>query len=65
MYSIGHNMSTTITTRLKDYEQGRITLWRAAHDCGISLWEMIEEVKKRGTLVPYGMEDLQDDLKAL
>ena len=26
---------------------------------------MIEEVKKRGTRVPYRMEDFQEDLKAL
>lgn len=54
-----------IDKSLEKYEKGRITLWKAAHDCGISLWEMIEEVKKRGIHVPYQMEDFQEDLKAI
>ena len=58
-------MPTTITTQLREYEKGKITLWKAARGCGISLWEMVEEVKKRGTRVPYGMDDFREDLKAL
>ena len=54
-----------IDKSLEKYDKGRITLWKAARDCGISLWEMIEEVKKRGIRVPYRMEDFQEDLKAL
>ena len=54
-----------IVKSLEEYEKGRTTLWKAARDCGVSLWEMIEEVKKRGTRVPYRMEDFQEDLKAL
>ncbi len=54
-----------IDKSLEKYEKGRITLWKAARDCGISLWEMVEEVKKRGIQVPYRMEDFQEDLKAL
>lgn len=58
-------MPTTITASVEEYEKGRITLWKAARNCGLSLWEMIEEVKKRGIPVPYRMEDFQEDLKAL
>lgn len=65
MYSIQYKMPSAITTKLKEYEKGRVTLWKAAHDCGISLWEMIEEVKNRGIRVPYRMEDFQEDLKAI
>lgn len=65
MPSIQYKMPTTITTQLKEYEKRRITLWKAAHDCGLSLWVMVEEVKKRGTQVPYGMKDFREDLKAL
>lgn len=54
-----------IVKALEEYEKGRVTLWKAARDCGVSLWEMIEEVKKRGTRVPYKLEDFQEDLKAL
>ncbi len=54
-----------IEKSLKDYEEGKITLWQAAEKCGLSLWEMINEVKKRGTHVPYTLEDLREDLEDL
>lgn len=50
---------------LEDYEQGKITLWQAARKCGLSLWEMIDEVKKRKVRVPYTLEELRKDLKGL
>ena len=50
---------------LKDYEDGKITLWQAARRSGISLWEMIDEVQKSGAHVPYTITDLQEDLKGL
>ena len=31
-----------IERSLKDYEEGKITLWQAAERCGLSLWEIIE-----------------------
>ncbi|WP_290902258.1 UPF0175 family protein [Ferroglobus sp.] len=52
-----------IEKNLKDYEEGKITLWQAAENCGISLWEIINEAKKRGTIVPYTLEDLKEDFK--
>ncbi len=54
-----------IEQALKEYEQGKITLWQAARRCGISLWEMIEEVKKRTVHVPYTIEALKEDIEAL
>ena len=53
-----------IETSLEEYEQGKLTLWQAAEKCGLSLWEMIDEVKKRGVHVPYTLEELKEDLKA-
>lgn len=50
---------------LEDYEEGKLTLWQAAAKCGLSLWEMIDEVKKREVHVPYTLEDLREDLKGL
>lgn len=50
---------------LEDYEKGRLTLWQAAKRCGVSLWEIIEEVKRRAFHVPYSLEDLKEDLKGL
>jgi len=49
---------------LEEYEEGKVTLWQAARKCGLSLWEMINEVRKREIHVPYGLEDLREDLKA-
>ena len=54
-----------IERSLEDYEQGKITLWQTAKRCGISLWEMIKEVKKREIHVPYTLEDLKEDLEGL
>ena len=54
-----------IDKSLQEYEQGKMTLWQAAQDCGISLWEMITEVQKRGIKVPYTIDDFKDDLKTI
>jgi len=54
-----------IEKSLKDYEAGKITLWQGARKCGLSLWEMIDEVKRREIHVPYTIEELKEDLKAL
>lgn len=53
-----------IEKSLDEYEQGKLTLWQAAEKCGLSLWEMINEVKKREIHVPYTLEELREDLKA-
>ncbi len=52
-----------IDKSLEEYEEGRLTLWQAARKCGLSLWEMVEEVKKRRVHVPYSLEELKEDLK--
>jgi len=54
-----------IEKNLKDYEEGKITLWQAAENCSLSLWEIINEVKKRGVIVPYTLEDLKEDVRNL
>lgn len=50
---------------LEDYEKGKVTLWQAARKCGISLWEMIDKAKEKRTHVPYGLDELKEDLKGL
>jgi predicted HTH domain antitoxin len=50
---------------LQDYEEGKITLWQAAEKCGVSLWEMIVEAKKREIHVPYTLEEFKEDIKGL
>ncbi len=53
-----------IEKSLDEYEQGKLTLWQAAEKCGLSLWEVINEVKKREIHVPYTLEELREDFKA-
>lgn len=54
-----------IETSLEAYDDGKMTLWQAAKRCGLTLWEMIEEVKRSPAHVPYSLEDLKEDLKCL
>ncbi|KXB00707.1 hypothetical protein AKJ41_03785 [candidate division MSBL1 archaeon SCGC-AAA259O05] len=54
-----------IEKSFEDYEAGRITLWQAADRCGLSLWEMIQEARKREVHVPYTVDELEEDLRAL
>lgn len=54
-----------IKRSLEEYERGNLTLWQAAARCGLSLWEMIQEVRKREVRVPYTLEELREDLKGL
>ncbi len=54
-----------IEKSLKDYEEGKITLWQAAERCGLTLWEIIEEARKREIHVPYTLEDLKEDIEGL
>jgi predicted HTH domain antitoxin len=53
-----------IDRSLDEYDEGKLTLWQAAEKCGLSIWEMVGEVKKRDIHVPYTLEDLKEDLKA-
>jgi len=50
---------------LKEYEEGRLTLWQAAKKSGITLWEMVEEKKKSVAHTPYSFDDVREDLEAL
>ena len=54
-----------IEKSLEDYEQGKVTLWQAAERCGLSLWEIIIEARKREIHVPYTLEEFREDLKGL
>lgn len=47
------------------YKEGKITLWKAARLCDLSLWEMIKIVQEKKIEAQYGMKELERDLKAL
>jgi len=54
-----------IERSLEDYKQGKVTLWQAAERCGLSLWEMVIEARKKEVHVPYTLEEFREDLKGL
>ncbi len=53
-----------IEVALKLYKEGKVTLWRAAELAGLSLWEIIEELRKRRVELQYGYRELEEDLRA-
>ena len=55
----------TIHDSLRGYTEGKITLWEAAEQCNLALWEMIQEVKHRRFHASYDIRELQKDLQTL
>lgn len=55
----------TVRDALAAYASGKKSLWEAAEDCDLSLWEIIQEVKARHIHAPYDLKDLEKDLKGL
>jgi predicted HTH domain antitoxin len=47
------------------YGEGRISKARAAEMAGISVYEMLDEIEKRGLRSPYTLEDMRQDLEML
>ena len=47
------------------YGSGKLTLARAAHEAGVSLWKMMDYVKTKKITAQYDLEDLQRDLKTV
>ena len=54
-----------IDLAIKLFAEGRITSWKSARLSGVSLWEMIEEIKKRKVPLQYAQKELEEDLKAI
>ena len=49
---------------LKLYQDGKISIGKAAETAGISLWELLDTIVKRKIPLQISKEDLEDDLKA-
>ncbi|MEM2896226.1 MAG: UPF0175 family protein [Candidatus Bathyarchaeia archaeon] len=47
------------------YRDRLVTLPRAAEIAEISVWEMIDVLSQKKVTLQYGVEDLEEDLKAL
>jgi len=54
-----------IRESLGDYKAGTVTLWEAAQNCKMTLWEMIKEIEKAHIYTSYDLKALKNDLKAL
>jgi predicted HTH domain antitoxin len=49
----------------RQYGEGAMTLARAAQGAGVSLWEMMDDVRQRKIAAQYDLRDLQHDLAAV
>jgi len=50
---------------IKQYQTGKISIGKAAADAGVSLWEMMDELKERNIANTLTKEDYQEGLKNL
>lgn len=55
----------TVRDSLEDYKAGIATLWEAAQACNLSLWEMIQEVKRAHIHTSYDLKEFKKDLRTL
>ncbi len=49
----------------EQYRSGRLTLSEAAHQAGLTLWEMESYLVERGFQSGYSVEDLERELHSL
>lgn len=47
------------------YQQGHITKERAAEIAGVSIYDMLDELRRRGTVAQYNLDELREDLALL
>lgn len=52
-----------IRKALEKYQEGRVSLWKAASLAGITYREALEEAKKRNIPFQYSEEDLEKDVR--
>ena len=50
---------------LRLYQQGQITKERAAEMAGVSIYDILDELRQRGTVARYSLEELREDLTLL
>lgn len=49
---------------LKLYQDGKISIGKAAETAGITVWELLDTIVKRKIPLQISKEDLEEDLKA-
>lgn len=50
---------------ITQYQQGKISIGKAAEKAGISLWEMMDKLKEKNIANPLSEEDFRESLKNL
>ena len=50
---------------LRLYEQGQITKERAAEIARVSIYDILDALRQRGTMAQYSLEELREDLTLL
>jgi len=48
---------------LRLYQEGKVSLWRAAKIARLSLWEFIDILADRKVSLHYSLEELEEDIK--
>lgn len=47
------------------YQEGKVSLWKAASLADVSLWKMIDILKEKKINLQYGEKEISEDFKAL
>lgn len=54
-----------LETAVRRYQEGTVSLGRAAEIADVSLWRLMDVLDERGVEVSYTGDDLEDDLAAV
>ncbi len=47
---------------LELYSKGKVSLGRAAEIAGITVWELYEELRRRGITIRYGLDRFKEEI---
>lgn len=50
---------------IASYQEGRWTAWRCASEARVTLWELVEELRRRGLGLATDEEHLREQIEAL
>lgn len=52
-----------VASAVEKHSAGEVTLRQAAEMAGLPLWNFLDELGKRKAIWPFGLEDLEEDLR--
>ncbi len=53
----------SLENALELYRKGKVTMWKAATLAHLTLWEFIDELKRRKIPLPYTLEEAKQDIR--